>query len=165
MVCVVLLFILAFAAPLITPYSQALQQNIRDKFTAPNAQYLLGTDNLGRDVFARLLHGARVSLTMGFIPTFASLVLGMLLGGIAVYSGGWVENLIMRLCDMLSSIPAVLLALALVAALGPGLLNVMIAITIASIPDMTRYVRSVIINIIVAWSILTPHAHAAPADR
>lgn len=148
LVVVVLLFAAAFGAPLIMPYAQAIQQNIHDKFTAPGSEFILGTDNLGRDVVARLLHGARVSLTMGFIPTIASLVLGMLLGGIAVYSGGRTENIIMRICDLLSSIPAVLLALALVAALGTGLFNVMIAITIASIPDMTRYVRSVILNII-----------------
>lgn len=148
LVVVVLLFALAFGADLIKPYSSAIDQNIRQKFTAPGAAFPLGTDNLGRDVFARLLHGARVSLTMGFFPTIASLLLGMLFGGIAVYSGGRVDNVIMRVCDMLSCIPGVLFALALVAALGPGFSNVMIAITIASIPDMTRYVRSVILNIV-----------------
>lgn len=148
LVVVLLIFISAFTVPLFMPYSQAIGQNIRAKFTAPGPDYLMGTDNLGRDVLARLLHGARISLTMGFFPTVASLLLGMLLGSAAVYSGGKVENIIMRICDMMSSIPAVLLALAFVAALGPGLINVMIAITIASVPDMTRYVRSVILNII-----------------
>jgi peptide/nickel transport system permease protein len=145
---VILLFLAAFGAELLTPYSNAIGQNIRDKFTAPGADYLLGTDNLGRDVFARLLHGARVSLTMGFVPTAASLILGMLFGGTAVYCGGKIDNAIMRVCDVFSCIPGVLLALALVAALGPGLGNVMIAVTVASIPDMTRYVRSVILNIV-----------------
>lgn len=148
LVVVILLFAAALGAELITPYSHALEQNIRAKFTPPGAAFLLGTDNLGRDVFARILHGARVSLTMGFLPTAASLFLGMLFGGMAVYSGGRIENIIMRVCDVFSCIPGVLLALALVAALGPGFGNVMIAITIASVPDMTRYVRSVIINII-----------------
>lgn len=148
LVVVILLFAAALGAEWITPYSHAIKQNIRAKFTPPGAAYLLGTDYLGRDVLARILHGARVSLTMGFIPTIASLLLGMLFGAMAVYSGARVDNVIMRICDVLSSIPGVLLALALVAALGPGFANVMIAVTVASIPDMTRYVRSVIINIV-----------------
>jgi len=145
---VILLFAAALCAQWITPYQQAISQNVGIRFSPPSLRHIFGTDNLGRDIFARIIHGSRVSLTMGFAPTIASLLLGMLFGGLAVYSGGWVENVIMRVCDVFTCIPSVLLALALVAALGPGFNNVLKAITIASVPDMTRYVRSVIINIV-----------------
>ncbi|MDR3120923.1 MAG: ABC transporter permease [Clostridiales bacterium] len=146
----VVLFILlaALCAPLIVPYSEAIRQDVLAKFTPPGAGHPFGTDNLGRDVFSRILHGGRVSMTMGVIPTFASLLLGIVFGGAAVYCGGRVDSVVMRLCDMLSCIPGVLLALTFVAALGPGLENVLIAVTIASVPDLTRYVRSVILNIV-----------------
>lgn len=148
LVVVLLLFALALGAGLIMPYDTAITQSVRQKFSAPSLTHLFGTDNLGRDVLARILHGARVSLTMGFIPTIASMLLGMFFGGLAVYCGGWVENVIMRVCDIFNCIPSVLLALALVAALGTGLFNVLLAITIASIPELTRYVRAVILNIV-----------------
>lgn len=148
LIVVVLLFIAALGAEWIIPYTKAIEQNLRQRFLPPGPEHLMGTDYLGRDVFARILHGAKISLTMGFIPTAASLLLGMIFGGMAIYIGGRVDTLIMRLCDMISSIPGVLLALAMVAALGPGYVNVMIAVTIASVPDMIRYVRSVIIGII-----------------
>ena len=145
---VIALLILAFGARFIAPQSDAIAQNVRGRFVTPNPENIFGTDNLGRDVFARLLHGARVSLTMGILPSICSLLLGMIFGGAAVYVGGKTESVIMRVCDVFSCIPSILLALAFVAALGPGLTNVMIAITVASIPELTRYVRSVILNIV-----------------
>ena len=145
---VLVLVLTAVFAPLIVPKEMITAQEIRNKLMPPGNGHLFGTDQLGRDIFARLLYGSRVSLSMGFIPMCCSLLLGIIFGGIAVYRGGIVEGAIMRVCDILSCIPGVLLALALVAALGPGLNNVMIAVTIASVPDMTRYVRSVILNII-----------------
>lgn len=148
LIIVVILFILAFSAEQLIPYSQATKQNVRAKLTPPNAEYLLGTDSLGRDVAARVLHGAKVSLTMGFLPTLISLFFGMLLGSLAAYFGGWVENLIMRICDVFSCIPGLLLSLTFVAVLGPGLRNMLIAITISSIPGRTRFVRAIILNIV-----------------
>ena len=145
---VVVLVLLAVFAPVIVPREMVVAQDIRNKFLPPGSGHIFGTDQLGRDIFARLLFGSRVSLTMGFIPMVFSLLMGILLGGVAVYRGGFVESVIMRICDILSCIPGVLLALALVAALGPGLNNVMVAVAIASVPDMTRYVRSVILNIV-----------------
>ena len=147
-VVVIILLAFAFGAKLISPPSSATTQEIRAKFTAPVAGHIFGTDYLGRDVLSRILHGARVSLTMGIIPSVCSLLLGMVFGGAAVYIGGKVESVIMRICDIMSCIPGILLALAFVAALGPGLGNVMIAVTVAGIPELTRYVRSVILNIV-----------------
>ena len=120
LVVVLILVGLALSADAIAPYSYAIKQNIRGNLAAPSAEHLLGTDGLGRDMLARVLHGAKVSLTMGFIPTLVSLMLGMLLGSLAAYFGGWLDNLIMRLCDMFTCIPAILLALCFVAVLGPG---------------------------------------------
>jgi peptide/nickel transport system permease protein len=141
------LFAIAFLGSLAIPFDDAIRQNISERFTPPCLEHPLGTDGLGRDMLARMLHGAKVSLTMGFIPMAASMLAGMFFGGLAVLLGGWVESLIMRVCDIMTCIPAILLALAMVAALGPGLGNVLLAITIASVPELTRYVRSVILGI------------------
>jgi len=148
LVVVLVLILTAIFAPLIVPRELVTAQDIRNKLAPPGAGHVLGTDQVGRDILARLLYGSRVSLTMGFIPMVSSLLLGIVFGSAAVYCGGLLESIIMRVCDILSCIPGILLALALVAALGPGLNNVMIAVTIASVPDMTRYVRSVILGIV-----------------
>jgi len=148
LVVVIVLVSLALLAPVLVPKEMITAQNIRNKLMPPGSGHILGTDQLGRDILTRLLYGSRVSLSMGIVPMICSLFLGIVFGGIAVYQGGFIESVIMRICDVLSCIPGLLLALTLVAALGPGLNNVMIAITIASVPDMTRYVRSVILNII-----------------
>ena len=148
LVVVIVLASLALLAPVLVPKEMVTAQNIRNKLMPPGSGHILGTDQLGRDILSRLLYGSRVSLSMGIVPMICSLFLGIMFGGIAVYKGGFIESVIMRICDVLSCIPGLLLALTLVAALGPGLNNVMIAVTIASVPDMTRYVRSVILNII-----------------
>ncbi len=148
LVIVVILFILAFSAELIVPFETAIKQDVRNKLMGPSAEHIFGTDGLGRDLFARILHGAKVSLTMGFIPTLVSLFIGMLFGALAAYMGEWVDNLIMRLCDVFACIPGVLLSLSFVAILGPGLTNMLLAITISSIPGRIRYVRGVILNIV-----------------
>jgi len=148
LIVVIVLLLTALLTPLFVPRELITAQNIQNKLMPPGAGHIFGTDHLGRDVLARLLYGSRVSLTIDFVPMVCSLFLGILFGGVAVYHGGFLEGVIMRACDILSCIPGVLLALALVAALGPGLNNVMIAVTIASVPDMTRYVRSVILNIV-----------------
>jgi peptide/nickel transport system permease protein len=103
---------------------------------------LLGTDELGRDIFSRLIWGARISLFAGVAAALAAAVLGTALGVIAAYRGGWVDELLMRLTDVLMAFPYILLAIAIAAALGPGLLNAMIAVVIASFSIFVRLVRS-----------------------
>jgi len=148
LVVVLCLLTLALITPLLIPREMTTDIDIRNRLMPSGPGHIFGKDHLGRDVLARLLYGSRVSLTMGFIPMACSLFLGIVFGSAAVYRGGFLETIIMRACDILSCIPGVLLALTLVAVLGPGLNNVMIAITIAAVPDMTRYVRSVILNIV-----------------
>jgi len=145
---VIILFVLAFSAERIYPYEMAISTDIVNKLQPPSSEHIFGTDHLGRDVAARILHGAKVSLTMGFIPTLVSLFLGMILGASAAYFGGWVDNLIMRLCDVFTCIPGLLMSLTFVAVLGPGLKNMLIAITISSIPARTRFVRANVLSIV-----------------
>lgn len=115
---------------------------------SPSADNWFGTDHLGRDVFARIVHGARISLSLGLITTAISLTFGCILGAIAGYFGGIVDNIIMRIIDMMLCIPGMLLALALIAALGTSIFNLLFAITLASVPGFTRIIRSVILTVV-----------------
>jgi ABC-type dipeptide/oligopeptide/nickel transport system permease subunit len=107
-----------------------------------NGQYVLGADELGRDIASRLIMGSRVSLIVGLITTSISLVLGVSLGALAGYFGGRIDDVIMRLMDVLLALPGILLAIAIVAALGPNIVNAMLAIAIVRVPTMARLVRS-----------------------
>ncbi|MCL2008833.1 MAG: ABC transporter permease [Treponema sp.] len=145
---VLLIFtLLAIFAEVISPYERAITINARERLKAPNSENYFGTDAFGRDLFTRVLHGSRVSLTIGLFTTFFSVIVGGLLGATAAYYGGKLDNIIMRLMDVLTCIPGILLALAIIAALGPDLRNLLIAITIASVPGFTRLTRSVILTV------------------
>ncbi len=146
-VTVFFLFV-AVILPMFIPYSAAIKQNAKIRLQPPSAQHLFGTDEYGRDEFARVVYGTRTSLSLGIITTLTSALFGCLLGSIAAFYGGWVDSVIMRVVDLFMCIPAILLALALVAALGPSLLNLIIAITVASVPPFTRIVRSVILTVV-----------------
>lgn len=140
-----MLVLVIIFADVIVPYEKAIDQDYTQRFLTPCAEHWFGTDHFGRDVFARVIHGSRYSLIIGVVTNILSLVLGGLLGAAAGYYGGKVDDTIMRIMDVFMCIPFMLLALAIVAALGPGLVNLMIAITISSIPGMTRLVRSAVL--------------------
>ena len=144
-----LLFMMAaiLAAPLYVPYEQVVKQNIVDKFTAPCAQHWFGTDQFGRDLFARIVYGGRISLFMGLGVVAISFVAGCALGGAAGYFGGKVDSVIMRFVDMFMAIPAMLLSMAVVAALGPGMDKLLVALSVSQIPRFTRVVRSSIMTL------------------
>lgn len=138
---IILLFIgIAIAAPAIAPHDP--NEISRDRRAAPSWQHLFGTDELGRDILSRVIFGARVSMRVGLIAVGIALVAGTLLGLIAAYAGGWIDGLIMRIMDVMLAFPGILLAIAIIAVLGPSLSNVMIAIGIEAIPVYTRTARA-----------------------
>lgn len=110
-----------------------------------SSQFILGTDDVGRDLFSRLIYGTRISLFIGLSVVFISLSIGTFLGLLAGYFGGWVDRIIMRFIDMLMALPSILLAIVVVAILGPGLTNAVIAVSIVAIPSFCRIVRSSVI--------------------
>lgn len=144
-----LIFVLSIAifADVISPYENAISQSA-DRLDSPSAAHIFGTDELGRDLFARIVHGSRYSLLIGVSTSVLALVIGGLLGAIAAYYGGWVDNIIMRLTDVVMTVPPILLSLAVVAALGGSLRNLLIAITISCVPSMLRLVRSVVLGVV-----------------
>ena len=146
-ICIFVFF--AIFADVIADYEEeAITQNVKERLQPPNSEHWFGTDAYGRDIFARILHGARVSLTIGLASTGISVILGGLFGAAAGYYGGKVDSIIMRVMDTVMCIPAILLALAIVAALGPGIRNLLIAITVAQVPGFTRVIRSVILSVV-----------------
>lgn len=143
---ILLIFIVAsLLAPWIAPHPVD-QMNFDNRLAAPSATNLLGTDDFGRDIFSRLLYGGRISLMMGLITVVLSTVIGVSLGIIAGYYRR-VDMFIMQGMDILMSLPALLLAIAVIAVLGPGLTNAMIAVVIAVIPSYVRIVRSAVLSI------------------
>lgn len=146
MFLILLMILMVALAPIIAPYGFD-EQNYYEIFASPSLQHLCGTDNLGRDVFSRLLYGGRVSLTIGIISVGIGLLCGGLMGALAGYYGGKLDNVLMRFIDILMAIPSVILAISICAALGPGLVNTMIAVGVASIPNYARILRSSILSI------------------
>jgi peptide/nickel transport system permease protein len=135
---------LAFAAPLLASYNPIVQ-NLNDALQGPSARHLLGTDQFGRDTFARLLYGARVDLRVGFIAVLFPFCLGTFLGTLAGYFGGWADLVIMRLVDVVVAFPFYVLLIALVFVLGPGEKSIYIAITIVGWVSYARLVRAEIL--------------------
>lgn len=140
--------LVAIFADLIVPYAVSLEQNAAIRLQPPSAAHWFGTDEFGRDLFARVVHGSRFSIAIGLGATVIALFLGTVIGAICGLYGGVIDQIIMRLCDVISCIPFMILALAVVAALGPSLINLMIAMTVACTPGFIRMIRSVILSIV-----------------
>jgi peptide/nickel transport system permease protein len=145
----IILFILlltAIFADIIAPFDYSAQ-NLNALFVKPNSTHLFGTDNFGRDIFSRVVYGTRISLQIGFIAVAIALLIGGTMGAIAGYYGGLFDNLLMRFVDILLSIPTILLAISIVATLGPGIVNLMIAVGVSSVPSYARLVRASVMSI------------------
>ena len=146
LVAIAILALLAIFADLIRDYQlDALTMNAANRLMPPNAYNIFGTDALGRDVFARLIFGARISLTIGLICVSVSLFVGGLIGAISGYLGGKGDIIVMRIIEVFSCIPGILLALAIVAALGQNMQNLVIAMTIAGAPGFARITRALVL--------------------
>lgn len=138
----------AIFADVIADYdTKVIAQDIKNRLQGPSMEHWCGTDEFGRDIFARLVHGSRVSLVVGLISVSISLMLGGSLGAIAGYYGGKVDNVIMRIMDVFLAVPSILLAMTIVAALGTSLVNVMLAIGVSGIPGYARIVRASVMSI------------------
>ena len=137
-----LILLVSIFADLIVDYDIAITQVAADRLQNPNAEHWFGTDNYGRDLFARIVHGSRNSLLVGFGSVAIGVVLGGLLGAVCGYVGGRFDAIVMRILDSVMCIPSTMLALAIVAALGTSLANVLLAMTISSVPRYCRIIRS-----------------------
>ncbi len=137
---------LAIFAPLITSHDP-IDQNIRNRLQPPGGDHLLGTDHFGRDIFSRIIYGARISLRVGFISVAIGISFGCLMGIVAGYFGDPLDNILMRFVDIMLALPGFLLALAIIASLGPGINNLMIAVGISNIPVFARLMRSSVLTV------------------
>lgn len=147
-IVIIIIVLFALFADIIAPYELVTNTNGKVRLQGPSKDFLFGTDALGRDIFARIIHGARVSLSIGVLTTLFSAIIGGALGSVAAFYGGKVDNFIMRIMDTIMSIPSILLPLAIIAALGASLQNLFLAIMISSVPGFVRIVRSVVITIV-----------------
>lgn len=144
---IVLFFVLlAVFGPFFAPQG-INDQNLSMRLQPPSAEFWFGTDDLGRDIFSRILHGARISLTVGLSAVLISAIAGSFLGIIAGYYGRWVDTIISRLFDIMLAFPSILLAIAIVSILGPSLRNALIAIAVINIPNFGRLIRSRVLSI------------------
>lgn len=143
---ILILGVIALFAQRIAPYDPAAQ-HILQRLQKPSMKYLLGTDELGRDVLSRVVHGTQVSLSVGFIAIGLAVLIGVFLGGIAGFYGGWTDALIMRFVDVMFCFPTFFLILMIIAMLGPNIYNVMMVIGITSWPGIARLIRGEILSV------------------
>ena len=141
------IFFIVIFADLIIPYSKCTEQVSAERLQWPGSTHFFGTDEFGRDLFARVIHGSRYSLFIGVFTSLLALVFGSVLGATAGYFGGMIDNIIMRIVDVFMCVPPILLSLAVVAALGTNLRNLIIAMTISCIPGNVRLIRSVVLTV------------------
>jgi peptide/nickel transport system permease protein len=161
---VVVLIVVAALAPVIAPYDP--QESIPGaRLLSPRAGHPMGTDNIGRDLFSRIVYGARISLYISVAATVLGVGFGLLFGLLSGYAGGWADNAIQRSMDILLAFPGLILALALVAMLGASMRNVLIAIAVGSIPTASRVVRGVVLTVKQEDYVTAARLLGAPGSR
>lgn len=141
MLMTIIIFLVAIFASALSPYDPD-KTDVSLKLKPPSSRFYLGTDQLGRDVLSRMLHGSRISLTVGFIAVAISILIGVLVGATAGYYGGWVDSFLMRFVDTMLCFPSFFLILTIVALLGPNIINIMVVIGITSWEGTARFVRA-----------------------
>ncbi len=146
LIVILIMSLLAILAPIIAPYGRDAVDLLKTN-AKPSSEHLLGTDALGRDIYTRLLYGARISLTVGFVSTGLRVLIGVVLGGIAGYYGKTIDNIIMRFADIFSCLPFLPIAITFVALLGPSIYNVMLVLALIGWPGIARIVRAEILSL------------------
>lgn len=148
LILLALMIAAACCADLIADYTDdAITHHMNERLLAPGGDHVFGTDQYGRDVFARIIFGARISLSMGLASVAFSLAIGAVIGAAAGYYGGKIDNILMRIMDVFLAIPGIVMAISVVAALGEGMVNLLIAMSVSRIPQFARIVRSSILSI------------------
>lgn len=148
LIFLVFLILIAIFEGVIFDYdTQCINQNISQRLQWPSAEHVFGTDEYGRDLLVRIVFGSRVSLSIGFIAVAFGLAVGGVLGAVAGFFGGRIDNLIMRICDVFLAVPMMLMAIVIVAALGASIVNLVIALSISSVPTFARIVRSAVLTV------------------
>jgi peptide/nickel transport system permease protein len=145
---IIILFVIfvGILAPLLAPHSPS-KMHFRERRAAPSLEYILGTDRLGRDILSRMVYGTRVSLVIGVLAVSVALVIGVSIGLVAGYYGGVLDEILMRIMDIIFSFPDLLLAIALIAVTGPGIENIIMVVGFVRIPRFARIVRSSVLSI------------------
>lgn len=145
---IIIMALIAITVPLWIDFeTQVVKTDIKNALQHPSSEHLFGTDELGRDIFYRLLYATRFSLPIGFVAVVIALTIGCLLGAIAGYYGGFIENLILRAADIFGSVPNILMAICLVSALGRNMFNLMLAVGLTSVPGFIRITRASVLTI------------------
>lgn len=144
----IVMVLIAICADFIADYDEmAIGQNIQERLQRPSSEHWFGTDHFGRDIFARIVHGSRISLSLSIIAMLFAVAAGAIIGAIAGYYGGRTDDILMRFMDILLSIPPMLMSISIVAALGQSMVNLLIALGIAYVPVFARVIRSTILSI------------------
>ena len=146
LIILVIEIVLAILAPVIAPYDYT-QMDILNMFAPPSAQHIFGCDDLGRDIFSRILIGARYSLSCGILATLIGVVIGMAIGAVAGFFGGKVDNIVMRILDVIQAIPGMVMMIVMSAVLGPGFINTIFAMAFGTIPGMARMLRAQMLKV------------------
>ncbi|MCI0566816.1 MAG: ABC transporter permease [Acidobacteria bacterium] len=164
MAILILLSFLALAAPVLAPYSVGAQ-DLSQRFAAPTPVHPLGLDELGRDILSRLIFGARISLFLSFVVVSSSALVGLTVGTVAGFAGGWIDDVLMRSIDVLMAFPGILLAISLVAVLGPGLGNLVLALCLIGWVGYARLARAQILRAREMEYVLSARAAGARSER
>lgn len=144
---IILILVSIFADVLFDYQTTCVDQHIMERLQWPSAAHPFGTDEFGRDLLARVVHGSRISLSIGFAAVAFGLAVGGILGSAAGFFGGWIDNVIMRACDVFLAVPMMLMAIVIVAAMGASIFNLIIALAISSVPTFARLVRSAVLTV------------------
>lgn len=146
LIVLALLILLSVFAPVIAPYHYT-EMDMLQLNAAPSLKHLFGTDSLGRDILSRLIYGGRYSIFLGISSSVLSMAAAIVLGSLAGYFGGWVDNVVLRICDVVQAIPGILLSIVISAVLGPGFFNTILALAIGGIPSGIRLTRAQILSV------------------